>query len=62
MTIVKNLLGWLLLVICLGAPAGYVWHTRADQSLTLQALLITVAIFLLALFASWLISIGEKLS
>ena len=60
--ILKKLLGWLLLLACLALPAGYVWYTRANQELAYQVLAGTFALFLLALFASWLISVGERLS
>jgi hypothetical protein len=60
--ILKNIVGWLLLLICLAAPAGYIWYTRANQELAYQVLAGTLALFLLALFASWVISVGERLS
>jgi hypothetical protein len=60
--ILKKLIGWILLIICLAAPAGYIWQTRADQELAYQVLAGTLAVFLLALLASWLISVGERLS
>ena len=60
--ILKKLMGWLLLMFCLALPAGYVWYTRADQELVYQVLAGTIALFLLALLASWLVSVGEKLS
>ncbi|MFC2075863.1 hypothetical protein ACFLT7_02145 [candidate division KSB1 bacterium] len=60
--ILKKSLGWFLLLICLVIPAGYIWYTQANQELAYQVLAGTLALFLLALFASWLISVGERLS
>ena len=60
--ILKKILGWFLLLICLAVPAGYIWYTQANQDLAYRVLAGTLALFLLALFASWLISVGERLS
>ena len=62
LVIVKKILGWILLLLCLAAPAAYVWYTRADQGIAYRVLAGTFALFILALFASWLISLGERLS
>jgi hypothetical protein len=60
--ILKKLIGWIVLIGCLAVPAGYIWYTRANQELAYQVLAGTLALFLLALFATWLISVGERLS
>jgi hypothetical protein len=62
LVILKKLLGWILLFFCLALPAGYTWYTRADQELAYQILAGTLAVFAISLFASWLISVADRLS